>query len=127
MERKVQCDDVGPPEGGGHSPQLILRNVKVLQHVELVEKVLIDNCNETSPEYEVLEVGPHPGEVVVGISEDSEDVSSKVESLNSCAYCHVYPNRHQIEIVVAETKTSELGTGNTAEGETYWCPIQTWL
>ena len=71
-----------PPDSGGNTPQLILRQVEVLQHVEVLEELVLDVGDVASLEDEVLEVGAHAGEVVVGVSQVHEDVSCQVQPLH---------------------------------------------
>ena len=85
-----------PPDSGGNTPQLILRQVEVLQHVEVLEELVLDVGDVASLEDEVLEVGAHAGEVVVGVSQVHEDVSCQVQPLHLVT-CTLYDEIiHQI-------------------------------
>ena len=79
---EVQVEQGRPPDSCRDMSQLILRQVEVLQHVQVLEEPVLDVGDVASLEDEVLEVGAHAGEVVVGVSEVHKDVSCQVQPLH---------------------------------------------
>ena len=127
LEGEVKRVDERSSNSWRNSSQLILGEVEVFQNIKLFEKLLIDDSDQASPEDEVLEVGTHAWEVIVGVAKDGEDVSGKVEPLDCAPNGHVDPNGHQIQIIIAHAQAGELSTGDTTQGKAYRGPVQTWL
>ena len=127
LEGEIERVDKGSSDCWRNRSQLVLGEVEVFQHVQLFEKVFVDNSDKASPEDEVFEVWTHAREVVVGVSEDGEDVPGKVEPLYRVSDCHVDPNGHQIEIIIAQAQAGELRAGDAAQGEAHRCPVQAGL